>query len=111
MNSNVRMPWTRDNSTTSMRDDEKVNNSHIGDPSIGDPKSMNVCSFGNVYRGHKNVEELKNARNEEYKGGHFLEVISFYNKAIALYPQNAPCHINKAAALAYLGHYAEAMEE
>ncbi|KAF6173927.1 hypothetical protein GIB67_039878 [Kingdonia uniflora] len=57
------------------------------------------------------MEELKNAGNKEYKGGHFLEAISFYNKAIALYPQNAPCHNNKVVVLAYLGRYAEAVEE
>ncbi|KAF6169453.1 hypothetical protein GIB67_021456 [Kingdonia uniflora] len=112
MGSNDRMPRTPKNSTTSMRDDEKVNDSHIGDPAIGNPKSMNVCSFGNVYSGHKNVKELKTARNDEYKGGHFLEAISFYNnKAIALYLQNTSCHNNKFAALAYLGRYAEAVEE
>ncbi|KAF6148628.1 hypothetical protein GIB67_042587 [Kingdonia uniflora] len=57
------------------------------------------------------MEELKNTGNEEYNGGHVLEAISFYSKAIALYPQNSPYHKNKAAALACLGRYAEAVEE
>ncbi|KAF6166920.1 hypothetical protein GIB67_020149 [Kingdonia uniflora] len=149
MGSNVRTLRTPGNSITSMHDDEKVNDSQIGDLAIGDPKSRNVCSFGNVYKGHKklvvntdpphqklpqvlrvngnvvncpsssnilcfggeNAEELKNAGNEEYKGGHILETISFNNKAIALFPQNSPYHNNKAAALACLGCYAEAVEE
>ncbi|KAF6135863.1 hypothetical protein GIB67_022479 [Kingdonia uniflora] len=55
MGSNVRTPRTPGNSTTSMLDDEKVNVSHIGDPAIGDPKSRNVFSFENVYRGHKKL--------------------------------------------------------
>ncbi|KAK9290605.1 hypothetical protein L1049_008776 [Liquidambar formosana] len=57
------------------------------------------------------VEELKNAGNEEYKRGCFMEAISFYNKAIALCPQNAVCHNNKAAALAGLGNVTEAVGE
>ncbi|KAF6137190.1 hypothetical protein GIB67_030954, partial [Kingdonia uniflora] len=103
------------------------------------PSSSNILGFGggnyghgSIIKGGKNVEvlkeqqnsmtssyvsyfqsveELKNAGNEEYKGSYILEAISFYNKAIALCPQNAPCHNNKAVALACLSRYAEAVEE
>ncbi|KAA8516351.1 hypothetical protein F0562_016644 [Nyssa sinensis] len=55
------------------------------------------------------VEELNNAGNEKYRRGCFMEAISYYNKAIELCPQNAACHNNKAAALAGLGKFLEAV--
>ncbi|XP_077216713.1 TPR repeat-containing thioredoxin TTL1-like isoform X2 [Tasmannia lanceolata] len=61
--------------------------------------------------GDTNVEKLKNVGNEEFWRGHFFEAISLYDQAIALCPRNAPCHNNKAAALAGLGQYVEAVEE
>uniref|UniRef100_A0A5B6ZRW1 Putative TPR repeat-containing thioredoxin TTL1-like n=1 Tax=Davidia involucrata TaxID=16924 RepID=A0A5B6ZRW1_DAVIN len=57
------------------------------------------------------VEELNRAGNEKYRRGCFMEAISFYNKAIELCPQNAACHSNKAAALAGLGKFTEAVGE
>ncbi|XP_059647126.1 TPR repeat-containing thioredoxin TTL4-like [Cornus florida] len=59
----------------------------------------------------ESVEELKNAGNEKYRRGLFMEAISFYNKAIELCPQNAACHNNKAAALTGLGKLTDAVEE
>ncbi|KAL8152752.1 hypothetical protein V2J09_010512 [Rumex salicifolius] len=57
------------------------------------------------------VEEIKNAGTREYKKGLYENAISFYDKAIALNPQNASCHNNKAAALSNLGRITEAVEE
>lgn len=57
------------------------------------------------------VEEIKNAGTREYKKGLFENAISLFDKAIALNPQNASCHHNKAAALSSLGRITEAVEE
>ncbi|GMH28973.1 hypothetical protein Nepgr_030816 [Nepenthes gracilis] len=57
------------------------------------------------------VDELKNAGNEEYRRGRFMNAISFYDKAIASCPHNAACHNNKAAALAALGKLRDAIEQ
>ncbi|KAL6336625.1 hypothetical protein AAG906_035939 [Vitis piasezkii] len=59
----------------------------------------------------ESVEKLKNAGNQEYRRGRYMEAISFYDKAIALNCQNAACHNNKAAALAGLGKFTEAVGE
>ena len=57
------------------------------------------------------VEKLKNAGNQEYRRGRYMEAISYYDKAIALNCHNAACHNNKAAALAGLGKFTEAVGE
>uniref|UniRef100_A0A1D1YZ86 TPR repeat-containing thioredoxin TTL1 n=2 Tax=Anthurium amnicola TaxID=1678845 RepID=A0A1D1YZ86_9ARAE len=72
---------------------------------------LDICTSKGGATCCKNMEELKNVGNEEYKKGHFLEAISSYDKAIALCPRNAACHNNKAAALAGLGLYEEAVGE
>lgn len=57
------------------------------------------------------VEELNNLGNMKYRKGYFKEAIPLYDKAIALSPQNAAFHTNKAAALISLGKLTEAVEE
>ncbi|CAA2973018.1 TPR repeat-containing thioredoxin TTL1 [Olea europaea subsp. europaea] len=56
-------------------------------------------------------EELKRMGNENYRKGNFAEALSFYSKAIAISPGNAPYHFNRAAALMGLRELAEAVRE
>lgn len=56
-------------------------------------------------------EELKRLGNEEYKKGHFSEALSLYDKAIAISPENAAYHYNKAAALIGLKRLGMAVRE
>ncbi|KAJ0452926.1 putative tetratricopeptide-like helical domain superfamily, Thioredoxin domain-containing protein [Helianthus annuus] len=56
-------------------------------------------------------EDLKKLGNEEYKKGHFLEALSFYDRAISLSPVNAAYHCNRAAALMGLKRLSEAVKE
>ncbi|PRQ41602.1 putative tetratricopeptide-like helical domain-containing protein [Rosa chinensis] len=59
----------------------------------------------------ESVEEINNLGNMKYRNGYFKEAISLYDKAIALCPQNAAFHSNKAAAFISLGRLTEAVEE
>ncbi|KAI3809604.1 hypothetical protein L1987_19199 [Smallanthus sonchifolius] len=65
----------------------------------------------NSKRSSMNPEDLKKLGNEEYKKGHFLEALSFYDRAIALSPANAAYHCNRAAALMGLKRLTEAVKE
>ncbi|XP_076896436.1 TPR repeat-containing thioredoxin TTL1-like [Bidens hawaiensis] len=56
-------------------------------------------------------EELKRLGNDEYKRGHFVEALSYYDRAIALSPANAAYHCNRAAALMGLKRLTEAVKE
>ncbi|KAK1405088.1 Tetratricopetide-repeat thioredoxin-like 1 [Heracleum sosnowskyi] len=56
-------------------------------------------------------EDMKRLGNEEYKRGHFSEALSFYDRAIAILPENAACHYNKAAALIGLKRLGMAVRE
>ncbi|XP_004302130.1 PREDICTED: TPR repeat-containing thioredoxin TTL4-like [Fragaria vesca subsp. vesca] len=49
--------------------------------------------------------------NLKYRKGYFKEAVPLYDKAIALCPQNAIYHTNKAAALISLGRFTESVEE
>ncbi|XP_076945747.1 TPR repeat-containing thioredoxin TTL4-like isoform X1 [Bidens hawaiensis] len=57
------------------------------------------------------VEEVKNAGNELYKRGNFVEALSLYDRAISISPENAACRSNRAAALTMLGRLGEAVRE
>nr|XP_011466052.1 PREDICTED: TPR repeat-containing thioredoxin TTL4-like isoform X2 [Fragaria vesca subsp. vesca] len=57
------------------------------------------------------VEEINNMANLKYRKGYFKEAVPLYDKAIALCPQNAIYHTNKAAALISLGRFTESVEE
>ncbi|KAK9919305.1 hypothetical protein M0R45_027909 [Rubus argutus] len=57
------------------------------------------------------VEEFNNLGNMKYRKGCFKEAIPLYDKAIALSPQNAAFHTNKAAALISLGRLTKAVEQ
>ncbi|CAA2953464.1 TPR repeat-containing thioredoxin TTL1-like [Olea europaea subsp. europaea] len=59
----------------------------------------------------KDPEELKRIGNENYKKGHFAEALGFYDKAIAITPDNGAYHFNRAAALMGLRHLPEAVRE
>ncbi|KAI3675025.1 hypothetical protein L1987_84606 [Smallanthus sonchifolius] len=65
----------------------------------------------NSKRSSMDPEDLKKLGNEEYKKGHFLEALSFYDRAIALSPANAAYHCNRAAALMCLKRLTEAVKE
>ncbi|KAF8397410.1 hypothetical protein HHK36_016326 [Tetracentron sinense] len=69
------------------------------------------CPTSRTAQLFESAGELKNVGNEKYRKGHFMEAISFYDKAIALCPRNAAFHNNKAAALAALGRCTEAVGE
>lgn len=56
-------------------------------------------------------EGLKNAGNEQYRMGHFLEAVALYDKAIGICPTHAPYRSNRAAALTGLGRLGEAVLE
>ncbi|PIN16564.1 Thioredoxin [Handroanthus impetiginosus] len=56
-------------------------------------------------------EELKRMGNEHYKKGHFAEALTLYEKAIAISPNNATYHFNRAAALMGLKRLVEAVKE
>ncbi|CAH1449972.1 unnamed protein product [Lactuca virosa] len=62
-------------------------------------------------RSSMDPEDLKILGNEEYKKGHFLEALSFYDRAIAQSPANAAYHCNRAAALMCLKRLTEAVKE
>ncbi|ERN13895.1 TPR repeat-containing thioredoxin TTL1 isoform X2 [Amborella trichopoda] len=62
--------------------------------------------------GHiNNVEEVKRKGNEEYRKGNMERALVHYERAIAMAPENAACHGNRAAALAGLGRVWEAVRE
>ncbi|KAI5075145.1 hypothetical protein GOP47_0009221 [Adiantum capillus-veneris] len=56
-------------------------------------------------------EHIKNAGNEYYKAGHFLEALTLYDKAVALCPNSAVYRCNRAAALTGLERLGEAVKE
>ncbi|KVI02206.1 Tetratricopeptide-like helical [Cynara cardunculus var. scolymus] len=56
-------------------------------------------------------EELKRKGNEEYKRGHFIEALSYYDRAIAISPENAAYHCNRGAALMSLKRLTDAVKE
>lgn len=56
-------------------------------------------------------EEVKRAANELYRRGSFVEALSLYDRAISLFPENAACRSNRAAALTALGRLGEAVRE
>lgn len=74
-------------------------------------ESNNVMGISSSKRLSIDPEDLKRLGNEEYKKGHFLEALSYYDKAIALSPVNAAYHCNRAAALICLKRLAEAVKE
>ncbi|XP_073029057.1 TPR repeat-containing thioredoxin TTL1-like isoform X3 [Primulina eburnea] len=73
-------------------------------PTRDSGRKMGVCNINDP-------EELKRMGNENYKKGQFAEASSFYEKAIAISPRNAPYHCNRAAALMGLKRLAEAVRE
>lgn len=66
------------------------------------PKSPNFLSSQSSSPYHESLEGLNNMGNMECRRASFLDAISFYDKAIALCPQNAACHNNKAASFEML---------
>ncbi|XP_058096769.1 inactive TPR repeat-containing thioredoxin TTL3-like [Magnolia sinica] len=56
-------------------------------------------------------EELKAMGNEEYKKGKYAEALEFYDRAIAIDPDQASYRSNKSAALIGLGRLLEAVDE
>ncbi|XP_008783888.1 LOW QUALITY PROTEIN: TPR repeat-containing thioredoxin TTL1-like [Phoenix dactylifera] len=56
-------------------------------------------------------EEVKRVGNEQYKRGHFADALRLYDRAIAMCPDNAACHSNRAAALTGLKRLVEAVKE
>lgn len=56
-------------------------------------------------------QEVTRLGNEWYKKGNFSEALRFYDRAVEIYPGNAACRNNRAAALTGLGRLAEAVKE
>ncbi|PWA84673.1 Tetratricopeptide-like helical [Artemisia annua] len=85
-----------------------------------------VLSLGSGNYGHGSIMSVNNSKskkltlsdgqdlnklgNEEYKKGHFLEAISYYDKAIAISPVTAAYHCNRAAALICMKRLSEAVK-
>ncbi|KAJ3670899.1 hypothetical protein LUZ60_008325 [Juncus effusus] len=57
------------------------------------------------------LQEVTRIGNECYKKGQYLDALRFYEKAVAISPENASCKSNRAAALAGLGRIGEAVRE
>ncbi|KAL6865235.1 hypothetical protein ACP4OV_016386 [Aristida adscensionis] len=57
------------------------------------------------------AEEVRRAGNEQYKKGCFEEALRLYGRALAMSPDSASCHANRAAALTGLGRLSEAVAE
>ncbi|XP_074592855.1 TPR repeat-containing thioredoxin TTL1-like [Curcuma longa] len=57
------------------------------------------------------TEELTRAGNELYKKRQYADALALYDKAIAMFPKNAACRSNRAAALVGLGRVGEAARE
>ncbi|XP_028299837.1 small glutamine-rich tetratricopeptide repeat-containing protein alpha isoform X2 [Gouania willdenowi] len=57
------------------------------------------------------AEKLKSEGNDQMKVENFAAAVEFYSKAIALNPQNAVYHCNRAAAYSKVGNYAGAVQD
>ncbi|KAK1301361.1 TPR repeat-containing thioredoxin TTL1 [Acorus calamus] len=79
---------------------------------------------GSIMRGEKSLkkasnvrpvradpDELRQAGNNHYQRGQFLEALGMYDRALAIWPGYAVCRSNRAAALVALGRLAEAVAE
>ncbi|KAL8205453.1 hypothetical protein R6Q57_009004 [Mikania cordata] len=77
----------------------------------GGRSETHLPATSNSRRSSMDPEDLKKLGNDEYKKGHFLEALSFYDRAIALSPANAAYHCNRAAALMCLKRLTEAVKE
>lgn len=56
-------------------------------------------------------EEVKNAGNDQYKKGSFVDALSLYDRAVSLAPGRASYRSNRAATLICLGRLTEAYQE
>ncbi|KAD3066777.1 hypothetical protein R6Q59_019015 [Mikania micrantha] len=77
----------------------------------GGRSETHLPATSNSRRSSMDPEDLKKLGNDEYKKGHYLEALSFYDRAIALSPANAAYHCNRAAALMCLKRLTEAVKE
>ncbi|KAM0062507.1 putative tetratricopeptide-like helical domain superfamily, Thioredoxin domain-containing protein [Helianthus debilis subsp. tardiflorus] len=73
--------------------------------------SLNSSNSMNSRRLLMDPEELKRLGNEEYKRGHFVEALGYYDRAILVAPGNASLHCNRSAALMCLNRLVEAVKE
>ncbi|KAH7297487.1 hypothetical protein KP509_26G071500 [Ceratopteris richardii] len=91
----------------------------IGGTSKPHPKQGDAANLSNTIdctllkkaQASLDPEEIKNAGNEYYRGGHFSEALVLYTKAANLSPKNAAYKSNRAAALSALGKLGEAVKE
>ncbi|WOK99851.1 TPR repeat-containing thioredoxin TTL1-like [Canna indica] len=61
--------------------------------------------------GRTDPQEVTRAGNEHYKRRQYTEALVFYDRAVAMCPENAGCRSNRAAALVGLGRLQEAARE
>ncbi|WOG98595.1 hypothetical protein DCAR_0417939 [Daucus carota subsp. sativus] len=82
-----------------------------GSSGVAGNSRAGVLAGKGVMSGGVDGEEMKRLGNEEYKRGHFSEALSYYDRAIAISPENAAYHYNKAAALIGLKRLGMAVRE
>lgn len=82
-------------------------------PSLGTKPDLEYTDYRpKGHTGDKDKsEELKKMGNDFYLKGRFKVALSYYDKAIAVMPQNAAFHFNKAAAFISLGQVSDAITE
>ncbi|CAL9129245.1 TPR repeat-containing thioredoxin TTL1-like [Musa acuminata AAA Group] len=80
-------------------------------PSGGAGMGNSVDSTTRRATGRMDPQEVTRAGNEHYKRGQYGEALAFYDRAVAMCPENAPCRSNRAAALMGLGRLQEAVRE
>ncbi|RZS10316.1 hypothetical protein BHM03_00041508 [Ensete ventricosum] len=80
-------------------------------PSGGAGMGNSVDSTTRRATGRMDPQEVTRTGNEHYKRGQYGEALAFYDRAVAMCPENAACRSNRAAALMGLGRLREAARE
>lgn len=77
----------------------------------GETNPATILNSSNSRRSSLDPEELKRLGNEQYKKGHFVEALNYYDRAIAISPDNAAYRCNRSASLMSLNRLADAVKE
>ncbi|URE21876.1 TPR repeat-containing thioredoxin TTL1 [Musa troglodytarum] len=80
-------------------------------PSGGASMGNSVDSMTRRATRRMDPQEVTRAGNEHYKRGQYGEALAFYDRAVAMCPENAACRSNRAAALMGLDRLREAVRE
>ncbi|KAI3716221.1 hypothetical protein L6452_23407 [Arctium lappa] len=77
----------------------------------GETNFSTVLNSSSSRRSSLDPEELKKLGNEQYKKGNFAEALNYYDRAIAISPENAAYRCNRSAALVSLNRLSDAVKE